>query len=466
MRKWTVIIVMLFGWGMLLTAQVPWHQIDITDKNLPWMEAQIKDKTTSWDEFEAMNKPLDWQRTDLETKDMYADIWHQVDLTGPEYKEKDRHCSPWWLLTPLVGVPLIILLDTDEEAAPVLPPDITCIDVTMEWEGTIPPADPSSVEVVNYCPEGTVTITQLEDVSNNGTGCTTDPLIISRTFQVMDECGNTTICVQQITLIDTQPPSIQVSATDATVECDGQGNTADIEGWLNNNGGASATDTHGDVSWSNDYTAGPGDCGESVMVNFTATDICGNAVNTSASFTITDETAPIITCPDDITISCEEGTDPAITGTATAVDNCTLPDQIAISYSDDDSGLTGCSGTGVLIRSWEAVDECGNASTCDQMITIIDDEAPVITCPDDITISCEEGTDPAITGTATAVDNCTLPDQIAISYSDDDSGLTGCSGTGVLIRSWEAVDECGNASTCDQAITIIDDEVARDHLPR
>ncbi len=81
---------------------------------------------------------------------------------------------------------------------------------------------------------------------------------------------------------------------DATVECDGAGNAADLDAWLASNGGASATDACSGVTWSNDFDALSDDCGATgaATVTFTATDDCGNATSTTATFTIEDTTSP------------------------------------------------------------------------------------------------------------------------------------------------------------------------------
>ena len=49
----------------------------------------------------------------------------------------------------------------------------------------------------------------------------------------------------------------------------------------------------------------------------------------------------------------------------------------------------------------------GNFSECIQTITVHDVTNPVITCPADLTIDCEDDNTPAGTGTATATDICT-----------------------------------------------------------
>ncbi|MEM7391231.1 MAG: LamG-like jellyroll fold domain-containing protein, partial [Verrucomicrobiota bacterium] len=46
----------------------------------------------------------------------------------------------------------------------------------------------------------------------------------------------------------------------------------------------------------------------------------------------------------------------------------------------------GCS---TIVRTWKAWDSCNNTNEACQFITVEDDQAPVITCPDDITVECD-----------------------------------------------------------------------------
>jgi len=102
-----------------------------------------------------------------------------------------------------------------------------------------------------------------------------------------------------ITIQDTTAPVITVAAQDETVECDGQGNTADLNGWLNAHGGAQADDACcADLTWTDDYDPQDfvaGNCPGigHVDVTFTVSDGCGNSRTTSARFTIVDTTPPI-----------------------------------------------------------------------------------------------------------------------------------------------------------------------------
>jgi hypothetical protein len=79
---------------------------------------------------------------------------------------------------------------------------------------------------------------------------------------------------------------------------------------------------------------------------------------------VVDTTAPEITCPPDTT--CPQGSsDPDQTGEATCSDNC---GECEVTYSDEVENV-GC--VSKITRTWTAEDECGNTSTCEQIITCV-----------------------------------------------------------------------------------------------
>ncbi|UCC79452.1 MAG: hypothetical protein JSW64_14480, partial [Candidatus Zixiibacteriota bacterium] len=148
----------------------------------------------------------------------------------------------------------------------------------------------------------------------------------------------------------------------------------------------------------------------------------------------------VCTDPPDVTIDCTESTDPSNTGWPTVEYNCGPVDT---SYSDDVSGTCPT----VITRTWTFTDYVGNTSICDQIITVQDTTAPVITCPPDTTFDCVMGD----AGTATAVDSCDSDPEIT--YADtvvNDRCPT------IIERTWTATDSCGNFSSCVQTITIQD----------
>ena len=60
-----------------------------------------------------------------------------------------------------------------------------------------------------------------------------------------------------ITVDDTTDPVITPPANDTLiVECDGNGNQVELNAWLADNGGATATDNCGTVTWTHDFDFG------------------------------------------------------------------------------------------------------------------------------------------------------------------------------------------------------------------
>ena len=57
-----------------------------------------------------------------------------------------------------------------------------------------------------------------------------------------------------------------------------------------------------------------------------------------------------------------------------------------------------CAGNYVITRTWTATDDCENATSADQVITVQDLVAPVLTIPSDVTIACTDDNTP--TGTS------------------------------------------------------------------
>ncbi|MBK9960940.1 MAG: hypothetical protein IPP06_06295 [Saprospiraceae bacterium] len=172
------------------------------------------------------------------------------------------------------------------------------------------------------------------------------------------------------------------------------------------------------------------------------------------SITVRDITAPVITCPIDVTIDCPTLPTPANTGgPATATDVCDASP--VITFTDGVSTPGACPGTYSFVRTWKATDACNNMSTCPQSITVRDITAPVITCPIDVTIDCPTLPTPANTGgPATATDVCDASP--VITFTDGVSTPGACPGTYSFVRTWKATDACNNMSTCPQSITVRD----------
>ncbi len=315
------------------------------------------------------------------------------------------------------------------------PPVINCpqdIEITCAQEPL--PVVCGTPVATDDCSGVNVTYT---DIQQNA-GCIFD---IQRTWMATDNCGNTSTCVQSIEVSDEDAPEI-TCPVDVDVNCG-----LDLD--LTFTGEATATDICSDFDITYlDQSSGSG-CDITVVRTWTATDDCGNASSCVQNISLNDNEAPVIECPLNTTVQCGEATDISVTGIATATDNCG-----SVQVSHEDAGSTNLCDDGGLERIWTAIDDCGNTSSCVQLISMTDDEAPIIECPDDVTINCGDDDCPTQLGEPIATDNC---DVDLVVYHQDQSTGNPCSNDGGIQRVWTAMDDCGNTSSCTQVITVIDD---------
>jgi len=158
----------------------------------------------------------------------------------------------------------------------------------------------------------------------------------------------------------------------------------------------------------------------------------------------------VITCPPNITLEYSVPPTTINTGLATATDTCSGVPNIGFV---DSFGTTNCTGKGTILRTWTAIDGCGNRASCVQTIRFQDTTAPVINCPTNINLECTASPITANTGAATATD--TGSGIANISFADAFS-TTNCTGKGTILRTWTATDGCGNRASCVQTINFQD----------
>lgn len=227
----------------------------------------------------------------------------------------------------------------------------------------VPPAE-TSYELGNaWCSSTEVSI----ESDTVGTGC---ELIITRVFTATDSLGNTASATQQITIADTEPPVAISAPDDGNFVC-----SADISidppVFIDNCSDSVemifVTDTTSDG------------CNLVIEHTWTATDDCGNSTSVFRTFTVTDGPPEILTTPDNLNLVCGdlwEIEEPTFS------DDCT--EELEISFTAD-TVSTSCP---VIIQHlWTATDACGNATTSERLITITDEEPPVLNCPEEITVT-------------------------------------------------------------------------------
>ena len=192
--------------------------------------------------------------------------------------------------------------------------------------------------------------------------------------------------------------------------------------------------------------------GEEIL-NSNAEDFAEIRIPILAASTVSN-TAPIITCPSNITIDCDESTSPDFTGTPIVSDDSDLNPLITSSdlSTQTESGMG--ADNYIITRTWTVTDFCGVSMSCVQTIIVQDTTAPVIIfCPMDTVFNCIADTSIGNLGIAQGTDNCNLA--VTVSYLDDLT-LGSCPQAYSIQRTWALTDSSNNTATCIQEIVVQD----------
>ena len=261
-------------------------------------------------------------------------------------------------------------------------------------------------------------------------------------YTVEDACGRTAFC-EQIFTIANALPTITCPA-DETVAC-----ASDISVNANNATFTTACELGANISVSDAVINGEADCpGTTYTYTYTVQDVCGRTASCEQVFTIENE-APTIICPVDETIACSA--DIMVDATnATFTTACELGANVSVSDAVI-NGEADCPGT-TYTYTYTVEDVCGRTASCEQVFTI-ENEAPTITCPADMTVECS---DDIIVGAADFETSCGLNGSVFTSGPTID-GAPDCPGT-TYTYTFTAVDACGRQISCEQVFTIENEE--------
>jgi hypothetical protein len=161
-----------------------------------------------------------------------------------------------------------------------------------------------------------------------------------------------------------------------------------------------------------------------------------NNFDCTQTLTISPPSDPVVICPVDITVACEDDImlDP---DDATVTTDCGLGYAVYIK-NPYGNGVPGCNGT-VYEYIYKVVDECGRTAACSQFVTIVNTPATIsapaggtVTCYEDISISVDDAT----VNNACADYNLYLPAPAV-------NGPLGCPGSTYTFN-FRLVDACGN----------------------
>jgi gliding motility-associated-like protein len=282
-----------------------------------------------------------------------------------------------------------------------------------------------------------------------GSGSTFPVGTSTEIFEVVDAAGNTAQCSFDITVIDTELPSITCPGN-ITLNNDAGicGGTVSFAAPLtaDNCPGSSATLISGFNSGSL-FPIG------TTTNTFEVIDAASNTAQCSFDVTIIDTELPTIICPTNISVNNDIGScDAVVSFTApVGIDNCPGPSTTLFAGMTSGSTFP----IGVSTVSYEVMDAAGNSAQCSFDIEVIDAELPSITCPTNLTLNSGAGCGTTVFYTApVGTDNCVGSTTSLITGLSSGSFFTG----GLTTVTYEVVDLAGNSSQCSFDITVVDQD--------
>ena len=261
---------------------------------------------------------------------------------------------------------------------------------------------------------------------------------VTYTWEYTDQCGRLLSHMQTVTVEPIDPPAFIDPPGNTTLPCDEKPNEGEGTLLSYTNGGTDDCEIAGDISPTEEYNVT--ECGGSIVYSWTFTDDCGNEINHSQTITV--EPAPqaqLENLPSsNITIECNENTDmgPELVVTNNETGDCLIEEMIMPTKVGD---ADICGGSFQFV--WEFTDECGRVTSFTQTVNV--NPAPVAQfdiIPTDIDIDCSENADApeSISYTNGDTGDCEISGDVA----GVRSGIIDYCG-GVLIDTWEFVDDCG-----------------------
>jgi gliding motility-associated-like protein len=320
----------------------------------------------------------------------------------------------------------------------VLPTASNPADLTFNDYSLVPAPDTTVViDEADNC--GIPTVTFISEISNNDT-CEE---ILTRTYQVTDNCGNAINVTQNITIIDDTNPTATAPA-DLLLSCEAAipaPDTSIITGVSDDN----SIPTVNFISEVSDNLS----CPETITRIYRVTDACGNFIDVEHLIIINDIIPPTASNPATVTLDANDPIPtPNIEDVIDEADNCGIP---TVAFVSDVSDGLSCPET--VTRTYSVTDACGNAIQVEQLIIIGESNAPTASNPIAITIDCIDnvpGPDPSVV--TDAIDDTSSP---IITFVSDVSDGNTCPET--ITRTYNVSDACGNSINVTQQIIINDD---------
>ena len=256
------------------------------------------------------------------------------------------------------------------------------------------------------------------------------------TWTVTDGSGNVKTATQLVTVTDVTLPTITAPANitvNANASCAATGVALGTPVTADNCSVASVTNNAPAT-----FALG------TTTITWTVTDGSGNVKTATQTVTVIDNTNPTITAPIALTVNTNNGCSAynVALGLPVTFDNCSIA-----SISNDAPNIFPLGNTTV---TWIITDAAGNNASATQIVTVVDNIAPVIFSPTDIitysNANCQ--VDNLVLGTPVTSDNCSIA-----SITNNAPAIFNYGTTTVT---WTIVDGSGNVSTATQLVSVYD----------
>lgn len=243
---------------------------------------------------------------------------------------------------------------------------------------------------------GSVTITRTGIPANFVFPTGTTTVIYTAT----DAAGNSAQVLQLVTVTESPavPPTVDAPTNVArntgpgAISCGVVVTDAELGSAIANDNCPGVTVVRTGVPAGNFFPVGP------TIVTYTATDASGNTAQDTQTVTVTDNTVPVVTAPAPVTLFTGAGATScgvtvsnldATLGTGSATDNC--PGVGAVTRTGVPAGNVFPLGNTTV--TYSATDAHGNTASATQVVTVVDNTPPQISCPANITLepTCPTG---------------------------------------------------------------------------
>ncbi|PHR69769.1 MAG: hypothetical protein COA67_10250, partial [Lutibacter sp.] len=192
------------------------------------------------------------------------------------------------------------------------------------------------------------------------------------------------------------------------------------------------------------------ECGGTITQNWIYTDACGREITQEQVITVLPAPAATFAAVQPMEISCDEAAmfvASDLLYTNSGLGGCLIEGTVLGTLTETD---TGCGF--VITQDWIYIDACGREITQQQIITVIDVTAPILSNlpEEEITVQC--GNIPDVP-TITVTDDC--DDDVEMNYVETETTPDN-EGNYIITRTWTFTDDCDNVSTFIQTVNVIE----------